>query len=168
MKKLISISFLSLFFCLYAQEAEVVSGAKTEQASAHSDVVFQNASEDAPFLVLHRAGFFQVFDYKLSDGTNISYSKLNKLLKTVPENKTVLVKKNVWTAIDYAFFAGFCASLAVTYHAVDKGWDDMAYYGAACSVGCFLFAVISGMTAQSYRATAVDNYNLSVMGIPLN
>ena len=168
MKKFISILILALSFSLYAQE----NAPNTEGSSAqNADVVFDTkslSSDSVPPLVLHRGGIFNVYGYKLLSGENLSYGELNKLLKTVPENKSLLFKKNIWQGLDYAFVAGFCASVAVTAYANHKDWENMRYYGAASGVGCFVFAICSGMIAQSYRARAVDNYNLSVMGIPLN
>ncbi len=169
MKKVISLILLAFSFALYAQEAATSS--ESVSSSESSEITFKKdslTSAENPPLVIHRGGIFHVFDYKMLDGKNLSYGELNKLLKTVPENKSLLVKKNIWQGLDYAFIAGFCAALGVTMYADNKGWSDMTYYSSAAGVGCFLFATCSGMIAHSYRSAAVDNYNLSVMGIPLN
>ena len=169
MKKIFAIVLLALSFCLYAQEASPSSESDSSQISR--EITFKKdslTSAENPPLVIHRGGIFHVFDYKMLDGKNLSYGELNKLLKTVPENKSLLVKKNIWQGLDYAFIAGFCAALGVNMYANDKGWSDMTYYSSVAAIGCFLLAVNTGMFAQSYRSAAVDNYNLRVMGIPLN
>lgn len=159
MKKLIFILFTVLSFNLYAQEA-----------NENTDLTFSaNAvsTSSAPQLILHRGGFFDVYSFKLLDGTKLSDGELNKMLKTVPENKSLITKTNIWTGLNYVFLAGFCASLGTTMYAANKGWENMTYYSAAGSFGCFVFAVMSGMVSQSYRSAAVDNYNLQVMGIQI-
>lgn len=169
MKKVISFFLLTLSFALYAQEASTSS--ESVQTSQPLEITFNKdslISEGTPPLVIHRGGLFDVYQYKLLDGTKLSDREVNKLLKTVSENKSLLTKKNIWTGIDYAFIAGLCAAVGVNMYASNKDWSNMTYYSAAAGVGCFLFAVCSGMVAQSYRSAAVDNYNLSVMGIPLN
>ena len=159
MKKLIFILFTILSFNLYAQEA-----------NENTDLTFSaNAlsATSAPQLILHSGGFFDVYSFKLLDGTKLSNGELNKMLKTVPENKSLLTKKNVWAGLDYIFLAGFCGSIGASLYAANKGWENMTYYSAAGSFSCFVFAVMSGMISQSYRSAAVDNYNLRVMGIPI-
>lgn len=165
MKKVFSIILFALSFALYAQEATPSSESQTSESS---EITFNKdslTSAEKPQLVIHRGGLFDVYQYKLLDGTKLSDRELNKLLKTVPENKSLLTKKNVWMGLDCAFITGLCAAIGVSMFANDKDWGDITYYAG---VGCFLCAIWSGMFAQSYRSAAVDNYNLSVMGIPLN
>lgn len=159
MKKIIFILFAILSFRLFAEE--------TEENAALAVSETELSESPQPQLILHHNGFFDLYTFNLLDGTKLSNGELNKLLKTVPENKPLLTKANIFTGIDYVLFAGLCASVAINAYASNKEWDDMFYYSAVAGMGCYVFAVCSSMLAHSYKSCAVDNYNLRVMGIPL-
>lgn len=165
MKKLLSFITLCLIsVSLFAQSAD------SESNEAQSgEITFNVNSENStvPQLVIHRGGLFDLNQYKLLDGTKLSSVELNKMLKTIPENESLLRKKNFWMGADFVFCAGAVASLAMNMYANNKGWENATYYSAVSCFSCLAFAACSGLFAHSYKARAVDNYNLSVMGIPL-
>ncbi len=159
MKKIFLILFSILSFSLYAQ--------KTDENISSSFSTESSDSSSLPQLIIHNGGFFDVYSFKLLDGTKLSDKNLNEILRSVPENKSLLKKKAACMGFGYAFIAGFLASVTVNIYAANKGWANMTYYSAVAGTGCFAYAVLTGMSAHSYRSAAVDNYNLSVMGIQI-
>lgn len=162
MKKLILILSVILSFGLYAEEAQTAFEADFSLGDTASD------SADFPRLVIHREGILNMYNYMFSNGESLSHGEVNKLLEEIPENNGIMTKSNVWSGASYAFLAGFCTSVAINAYANTKGWSDMTHYSIASGLGCLAFAMYSRMASQSYRSVAVDNYNLSVMGISLN
>ena len=160
MKKLLFILIALLSFTVYAQEAD----SKSEPTFDSKALESANVSQ----LILHHKGVIGVATYDLLDGTRLSNRDLNKILRTVPENGSLLTKKNVWTAICVAFNVGLVAGVTMSAYATSKDWTVMAHNSAMAAIGCAALAETCNIVAHSYKARAVDNYNLRVMGIQLN
>ena len=93
MKKVISFFLLTLSFALYAQEASTSS--ESVQTSQPLEITFNKdslISEGTPPLVIHRGGLFDVYQYKLLDGTKLSDREVNKLLKQFEKTKLTMKK----------------------------------------------------------------------------
>jgi hypothetical protein len=160
MRKILLFLLTMLSFAAYAQEADSKSDPAFDAKALDSAAVSQ--------LIVHRGGMFDAFTYKLLDGTKLSYGELNSLLKAVPENKSLLTKKNIWMGLYYACLAGFAASAGVNVYATHKDWKDMQRNSALACAGCFAYGIGFALIGQSYKSHAIDNYNLRVMGIPVN
>ncbi|MDR0557149.1 MAG: hypothetical protein LBG43_04680 [Treponema sp.] len=130
-----------------------------------------DAAESLPIVVRQNSMMFFPFNYQFLDGTPLIFrDKLRQILGAVPENKKLLRQEKGWRTMAYIFGALCMASTAAhsAYLFSDYPNRDaimlVAYFGEVAGFGLTFWA---GMTANNKIARAVDNYNLSIMGIPI-
>lgn len=152
MKK--SIFLCLLVFCLFPLFCESESAADVENNQKSS-------------IIIHRGGILDTFNYQFLDGKKISSSELDRILINVEGNKGLIAKKNLWQGATWCFAGCVCSSIAINWYAYDKGWSNMANNSIACGIGAFCAMYLTSTISQGYRAKAVDNYNLYVMGIKI-
>lgn len=126
------------------------------------------AESTAPVrLIIHRNDFWGLGEYKFSDGTNLSFSELNKALKK--EADAMYVKRtNVFQTLAYALLAGSLVSAFTGIYADGINNDGLAENASLIGITCLCFGAISGVFAQSYREVAIDSYNLKMLGLTEN
>ncbi|MBR4448866.1 MAG: hypothetical protein IKS30_01540 [Treponema sp.] len=118
-------------------------------------------------IIIHRDGILDTFNYQFLDGKKISSSELDRILINVEGNKGLIAKKNLWQGATWCLAGCVCSSIAINWYAYDKGWSNMVNNSIACGIGAFCAMYLSSTISQGYRAKAVDNYNLYVMGIKI-
>lgn len=118
-------------------------------------------------LIIHRNDFWGLGQYKFSDGTNLSFRELNRVLKQ--EADAMYVKRtNVFQTLACAFLAGTFVSGIASIYADEANQTTLAKSSLLISIACICFGEISGVLSQSYREIAVDTYNLKMLGLTEN
>jgi hypothetical protein len=128
------------------------------------------ASAQSKLLVSQKYNF--AGNYQFLDGTTITKRKqLFDILSTVPENKALLKEEKVWHAMT-------CTGAAVT----AAGWFGTVWYiwrpdepNRETILQASVFTFVGGMAVTFFSAAirdskkhrAVDNYNLTIMGVPI-
>jgi hypothetical protein len=152
MKKLSVIIIIIWIFCSTIIFAN-------EQVTGTSDIVAVDLNK-----IILPYSFGSNFFWKLSDGTMLKTSEVRTLAQIVPENKTLLQQEKTWRIITYSLVVLGSGS-AISGFIVD---DSNLRIGLACgAVGICIAMVYSDAFANNRLQHAVNNYNLSIMGIPI-
>ena len=118
-------------------------------------------------LIIHRNDFWGLGQYKFSDGTNLSFKELNKVLKQ--EADAMYVKRtNVFQNLAYSLLAGTFIAAFTGIYADSLNQESMAENASLIGITCMCFGAISGVFAQSYREVAIDSYNLKMLSLTEN
>ena len=101
----------------------------------------------------------------------IPEKNLKLLLDSIPENKKLRKQETFWNVMDYVCL-GLAASGIVTYSICAfnpemQNKETFQNISITTTVISLFGAIFSGNMATSKRLKAVDNYNISVMGIPI-
>lgn len=158
MKKIIVIftAFILSFSC-FAQS-------QNEQNSEITFSTDESKSEiEIPKILVHRNSFWNK-GYEFSDGSKVSASDLNRLLKA-DADRIFVRKSKIWNGIAYAAAGGVIASYAVNTYANMNEFDDMAYNSLLSLCACMATGLIARVSADHYIELAVDSYNLKVLGL---
>jgi hypothetical protein len=123
---------------------------------------------EVPPLLLHTEGFFAKTYYQRQDGTPVEYKNVMALIKSIPENESLVQSERAWRIATYITAGLFAASFVTA--SVYTIWElpesdvilPVSLYTGASS---FLVNVLTGKIAQIKLQCAVDRYNLRVMGI---
>jgi hypothetical protein len=123
----------------------------------------------APSALILRKGAFG--PYALQDGTSLKYRDLRARLLTVPEKNAVLRRADGWRIASWATLA-VMSGLAVTgiVYTANPDWanaKEMAMAFDAASLSLWLAEALFWNLSQNTMDKAVDNYNLSIMGVPI-
>jgi hypothetical protein len=125
--------------------------------------------QDSSQLVLRIDNWFSFYDYQLFDGTALKRKDVNALIKTVPENTGLLRQKTGLFIANVSFATlAFSGLMAAFLYPRDSPNANIVFR-AGMLIGFFSLTV-EGITYQwgeDVLQRAVDNYNLSVMGIPI-
>jgi hypothetical protein len=144
--------------------AVIVSGlfAQTDNAPAE---------QDSSQLILRIDNWFSFSDYQLFDGTSLKRKDINALIKTVPENKPLLSQRTGVVIGNWSFAAlAFASLITAEIYYFDRDLPNAeTMFGAALltGLGALLGEVIMYQWGEDLFQRSVDNYNLSVMGIPI-
>jgi hypothetical protein len=149
--------------CVFAEDVSEAFGGKKPPPLG--------VAERLPIVVHQNSMMFFPFNYQFLDGTPlVDDAKLRQILRTVPENEKPLRQEKGWRTAAYIFGALCIATTAAhsAYLLSDYPNRDammLAFYlGEVAGLGLTFW---TGMTANNKMARAVDNYNLSIMGIPI-
>ncbi|MCL1991327.1 MAG: hypothetical protein FWG66_00045 [Spirochaetes bacterium] len=125
-----------------------------------------------PNLIIHSGDLFHTRSFQFLDGTPIPARELNNVLN-IPENEQILIDlrrltigRRVNTALSLAGFAGTVVYLSA-------GWENWPGYEVATSlfIGLWLGPWIANLFLRNAEQTrvmmAVDNFNLSILGLPV-
>ena len=123
---------------------------------------------EPPALIV-RKGVFGT--YTLQDGTSLKYRDLRARLLTVPENGAVLRRADGWRIATWATLAVMAgATVTGLVYTANPDWPhakEMAVAFEAAGLSLSLAEMLFWNLSQNTMDKAVDNYNLSVMGIPV-
>jgi hypothetical protein len=121
-------------------------------------------------LVLRIDNWFSFSDYQLLNGTTLKRKDINALIKTVPEN-TPLLRQKTGLFIANVSFAALAFSGLMTAYLYPK--SDLPNTDIVSRVALFtgLYSLIGEILiyqwGEDILQRSVDNYNLSIMGIPI-
>lgn len=162
MKKYLFI-FITLFFTqgLFSQNNDIFQVQKSAE----------ELKADLSKVIIHQNGFMNLINYETIEGEKIPEKNLKLLLDSIPENKKLRNQETFWNVMDYVCL-GLAASGIVTYSicAFNPEMQNKETYqniSITTTVISLFGAIFSGNMATSKRLKAVDNYNISVMGIPI-
>ena len=154
---------MNRFFVLVCN-AFIVSGLFAQTDHAPSE-------KDSSKLLLRNSNRFSYSNYQLLDGTSLKPKELSFLLKTVPENKPLFNQRRGVVIGNWAFAALAFASFItahVYYHNGDLPYAETMHESALIiGMGALLGEVIMYEWGKDLFQRAVDNYNLSLQGIPI-
>jgi hypothetical protein len=149
---------------VYAEPLSVAGSLDTTSSE------FALAEKDPSQLVLRIDNWFSFYDYQSFDGTPLKFKDVKSLLKTVPENEPLLSRRTGVVIANWCFAAvAFASSMtAIAYYNSDLPHAETVFPVAAL-IGswAFLGEMIMYQWHEDLFQRAVDNYNLSVMGIPI-
>jgi hypothetical protein len=108
-------------------------------------------------------------NYQLANGTFLTNKRALEMFREAPENKNILSYEKAWditskTSLIISLGTIVAATLMDALHVSteDNSWWQLPVVGVSTS----LF-FLSTQMAFNYRTTAMTNYNLYVMGIPI-
>jgi hypothetical protein len=163
MKKIVSILVLSAVLGgflintgLYAQDA-------------------QTAFPASSFILHNKIWYGYPNAFSLASGTALSYKELKERLRLIPENQAYIQRAGVWNISAWILWGASLglAGGAMYYmhpHAVNNSpYDarDMTHIFLVSSLIPLLAGSIADQKARENIISAVNNYNLTVMGFPI-
>jgi hypothetical protein len=163
-----AIVFFMLPVCIFAEDIV----AENESDEIIGTLTPQNVTETIPNILLHQNSImFFPFNYQLLDGTpKVDSNKLRQILRTAPGNEKLLKQEKGLRIMAYVFGTICMASTAAHLGYLFSDYPDRNammtafYVGETVGLGLTFF---TGMAANNKISRAVDNYNLSIMGIPI-
>lgn len=162
MKKYLFI-FITLFFTqgLFSQNNDIFQVQKSAE----------ELKADLSKVIIHQNGFMNLINYETIEGEKIPEKNLKLLLDSIPENKKLRNQETFWNVMNYVCL-GLTASGIVTYSICAfnpemQNKETFQNISITTTVISLFGAIFSGNMATSKRLKAVDNYNISVMGIPI-
>jgi hypothetical protein len=154
MRKTLVVSFF-LLFCIFNLSAQDSEG--------------QTAS--FPQFVLYSEYDLFLSQFKLADGTLLKYKELKEKIGIIPENEKLLRNAAGWKVaawINLAALVGLAAGSIV--YAVNRdapNADGMISAFGSFALISFLCEDLIDSQIQRNINHAINNYNLSIMGIPI-
>jgi hypothetical protein len=144
---------------LYSQETNVL---------VNENVTPYNQEPIFEFII-HSDSLFNPFSFRYLDGTSLSMSELNRIID-IPENRTLLkgIKQGGITAIILNVVTLAATGGIIAYSFADLPHADImkpVLYGVAG--GSVIISIGVGMTVFTKYMPAIDNYNLSILGIKI-
>lgn len=184
MKKIVSLLAALAFFtsAVFAEplssaasSAEQIADQTVETGSIASSLFAQTDNpapeKDSPPLILRIDNVFSFYDYQSFDGIPLKFKEVKALLNTVPENQALMSKRIGVVIANWTFAAlGFASGMAAgTYYFIPDLPHAKTMLGAALiTAGLSFFGeIITYQWNEDLFQRAVDNYNLSIMGIPI-
>ncbi len=126
----------------------------------------------APNMIIHTDTFMNLIDYQTVDGEVLNNKTLKAMLKAVPGNDKYLYEENAWRAADYTFIglslAGISTLTCCGFVDDFKNSETVVGIALGTTIISLAGAIFTGNVATSKRLKAVDNYNVYIMGIPIN
>jgi hypothetical protein len=143
----------------------------TDEAIFDAPLSDSEEKSEPKFLLHQNSMWYFPFNYQFSDGEKIvNDKKLMNVLHTIPQNECLLKQAKgfrimalVIGIIGIGMVAGHQAYLFSDYPRRDAMMTTF-YVG---EVLCLAATFATGMTANNKIYQAVENYNLSIMGIPI-
>lgn len=124
-----------------------------------------------PPFIIHNEHYFSFYDYHLYDGTLLKMREVRSLLRTVPENETLMKQELGIRIANYSFAAIAFASLitGTVYYNHDEWENSKTVTNIALITGLcgFLGELFAYQMWEDKFERAVNNYNLHIMGIPI-
>lgn len=164
--------FLALFLAgaVWAQDLQgeaAVAAEDLPQSAAAESLFAVPVAEMSLQPIIHRGGFFSLVDYKLPDGTKLSYTDVNDRIKQLPQNQPLMARAALWKGTAITLLLGAVAAGVIDSFAVKDDWATAHEVCVAACAGSLFASCLTAMAHQSYRSAAVDTYNLYVMGVKL-
>jgi hypothetical protein len=136
-----------------------------------ADANHSPSEKDSSKLLLRNSNWFSYSNYQLLDGTSLKHKELSSLLKTVPENKPLFNQRKGVVIGNWAFAAVAFTSFItahVYYHNGDLPYAEIMHETALIvGMGALFGELIMYDWGKDLFQRAVDNYNLSIQGIPI-
>lgn len=166
-----NIKYIFIFFilpmCIFAED--IVAENESDKIS---EALFSlNLTEPLPILIHQDSIMFFPFNYQFLDGTlKVNRNQMRQILCTLPDNEKILKQEKGLRVMSYIFGTICIASTAVHlgYLFSDRPNRNIMmtafYVGEVVGLG---LTFVTGMAANNKISRAVDNYNLSIMGIPI-
>jgi hypothetical protein len=121
-----------------------------------------------PQLVLYPEKYLQ---FNLVDGTSLKYDEFKEKVGVIPENEKLLRRIDGWRiaqwvnlAVTFGFTAGYLYCVINSDAPYADGVRSAWFPFIILSYG---FQELTGVAMQKNITRAINNYNLSVMGIPI-
>lgn len=158
MKKIFALfAVLAVFTCAFADENLTFSNVNF---SAEKDII------------VHTDNFFDKYAYQTVDGTKLSNKELLSRISLVDENEKLLKEEKAWRVTSYVLYGLSIAAVGVNVSTLFVDNADYNRIAGNASVWTFAVscsgAIFSSLFANSKLNKAVDNFNIRVMGIPIN
>ena len=151
--------------------AQTVQISSTSESGLFAQTDNPPSEKDPSKLILRIANVFSFYDYQSFDGTPLKFKEVKALLNTVPENQALMSKRTGIVIANWTFAAiAFTSLMAaeVYYFNPDLPHAEIIFPAALfTSLGAFVGEVIMGLWGVDLTQRAIDNYNFSVMGIPI-
>ena len=151
-------------FSTFAQNNEELDSFKNEENKKELSISLLNEK-----YIMNVQDLLSNASYQNPNGEKIKHSEVNKMLLTVPENKTFMKRYIAWTVVTYVLLGVACAGITTnvvyTFNEnlpYQETISSMVTYGTLFSIfGAFFTSSIAG---SNYKI-AIDNYNLDLLGI---
>jgi hypothetical protein len=112
--------------------------------------------------------------FQLFDGMPLGYNDIHTLTLEVPENDRIIKQAKPWRTASIIMMGASVVSCLLQVYTLVAFYDDpddLHYYGRM--VGWTTFSTLggSGLAGMIYHdkiQKAINNYNLSIMGMPVN
>ena len=164
-KYVLSIFMIAVgLFSTFAQNNEELDSFKNEENKKELSISLLNEK-----YIMNVQDLLSNASYQNPNGEKIKHSEVNKMLLTVPENKTFMKRCIAWTVVTYVLLGVACAGITTnvvyTFNEnlpYQETISSMVTYGTLFSIfGAFFTSSIAG---SNYKI-AIDNYNLDLLGI---
>jgi hypothetical protein len=141
---------------------------------SQNSILFAQEAQETPAskLIMKTTGFTE-HPFQLFDGTPLGYSDIHMLTLEAPGNDKIIKQAKPWRTVSIVF-AGtslvFCFFQVYTLVSPDALENPYFYGKGAGWTAFFAFAgsLGAGMRYQDEIQKAVNNYNLYIMGMPVN
>ncbi|MDR2052138.1 MAG: hypothetical protein LBP80_01880 [Treponema sp.] len=125
-----------------------------------------------PKFIMKTTGF-KTYPYQLSDGTPLEYKDIYTLTSEVPGNSRILKQAKPRRTVSLILVGVSLVSCLFQVYTVafPNTLENPGFYGnmaAWTTFSAFGGSILAGMTYQDKIQKSVNNYNLYIMGIPVN
>jgi hypothetical protein len=129
-----------------------------------------NEGQTASFPNFALSSIDYYLQFKLADGTSLKYKEFKELIR-IPENEKLLRRAEGWHITAWistvAWIGARLGSLYYTTHKDASYADEMRIGLDLVELVSFGALIIAGVEMPKNMTRAIDNYNLSIMGIPI-
>ena len=172
MKKIVSIRMLSVALCVFV----INTGLYAHDVPPPNQDTQPALSLSAGSFILHNKVWYAYPNaFCLADGTSLSYKELKERLRLLPENQAYIQRAGGWNITAWILWGASLglSGVGMYYlypHAENKfPYDarEMSYTFLVASLIPLLAGCIADQKAHEGIVSAVNNYNLTVMGLPI-
>jgi hypothetical protein len=121
-----------------------------------------------PHVLLHSPSFFSKTSYQLKDGTPVKYRDVLSNIVVAPGNESLVRQEKIWRSAAYATAGLFAASFVTASVYIIGDFpraDTMLPVCFLTGAFSFLANTLAGQTSRIKLQSAVDRYNLYIIGI---
>lgn len=132
----------------------------------------QNMEEETmPNIVMRTIGFTP-YPFQLADNTPLDYKSVLNLVSVIPKNNAFIKQAKIWRVVSIAIAGLSLASCGFQVYAlasedasdISRLYRDM---GGFITLTLFMGSAAAGSQFHDRLQRAVNNYNLSLLGIPI-
>jgi len=159
------LTFFSLFLYFVVGSAFLYS----EEAIENDNEQPQSSILPSGSAIIFSNGAGYLRPYYCSDGSTISYRELKENLSLIPVNEKFVRRADAWNIVNWISLgtAVGLAGGAMYFVNTDGGRSERAYTLANSAVGTALFGLSAQIMVRDNLDKAINNYNLTVMGVPV-
>ncbi|MBQ9237746.1 MAG: hypothetical protein IJ191_00295 [Treponema sp.] len=169
MKRIIGLLFLSILTMTVIFAQDISSSNEHDDAAK---MIVGTAQEFPPLLVHKNSFLIDPVPYYLLDGQKVSDKEFRSMLLTVPENQKLVTQGIVWKGVMFGIMGVTIASTVL--HSVNEytpafNYNENLHISMTATFFTGIFTtILAGMISNGKYSKAAENYNLTVMGIPLS